>query len=530
MCSNSNMPPTYLELLSAAASVPEAQSNATPVPRISEITDEALAPPSTLRPEILTVPALSGVLTGVTRDAPGSIPLIAQPHYTSESTRDDQATGDNPHSANFQPKVFQCYEYPTPRDTTFTFLWKQVLSSKQGTTENALPSLRCLAKACHPRVVQSGSKRDLIFRLMLHMQDLVDSGKESWSSAFNPHRTNFFDLPENQTLRMLQAPPVGVIKAFVLQGRNVVAGRSVNSTAMAGGSADPPFSNSEFARLMALLTTSESARAALLRSGGTLERSELDAGVRRDDFWVSVVEKEFNDHSNNLRLDLSASVDDRSIDASAVPLAYRTGAKLKDMFFQTRGLFTRAHRNWSASGQNDNGDDLPFSGFVNTVARTTTLSAEGKRCCIMFAALRCGGDDELHDLLDFTKKTAPHGIGYDDDDFDDQQGRRHNSRKKRRTTDMAIEMNAASSEAMKEMAKSISSAAMALSTPFSSSHSVSSNSLSERFAMIETLKKLVKMKREIEQDPSTPEYMLEIVEKEIEATRKSVETIQSQTD
>ncbi len=72
-----------------------------------------------------------------------------------------------------------------------------------------------------------------------------------------------------------------------------------------------------------------------------------------------MVEKEFNDNSKYLNLDLRVSVDDTSIDVLAVPLAYRTGTKLNDIVFQTRGLFTTAHvsKNCSASGQNDSGID-----------------------------------------------------------------------------------------------------------------------------------------------------------------------------
>ncbi len=126
------------------------------------------------------------------------------------------------------------------------------------------------------------------------------------------------------------------------------------------------------------------------------------------------------------------------------------------------------------------GDDLPFASSVSTAARTVALGAEGKRCCIMFAALRCGKVDEDEDLLNFTKKTAPHGIGYDDYEVEEDRGCGGTSPKKRRTA----EMTTSSLEALKDMAKSISFAAAALSAPATVSESEALLSHKDRFLLL----------------------------------------------
>jgi hypothetical protein len=59
-------------------------------------------------------------------------------------------------------------------------------------------------------------------------------------------------------------------------------------------------------------------------------------------------------------------------------------------------------------------DPETFVDFLPTAPRSTDISAEGKRAQILFIALRCGTPDEDADALNFSKKTAPKGVAYDD--------------------------------------------------------------------------------------------------------------------
>jgi hypothetical protein len=55
------------------------------------------------------------------------------------------------------------------------------------------------------------------------------------------------------------------------------------------------FSVADFARLCAILTQDEEVRCSMVQSGKNLSRSELDVGVRRDDFWSTTVATRYND-------------------------------------------------------------------------------------------------------------------------------------------------------------------------------------------------------------------------------------------
>jgi hypothetical protein len=81
------------------------------------------------------------------------------------------------------------------------------------------------------------------------------------------------------------------------------------------------------------------------------------------------------------------------------------------MFFKARGIFTSA-QNWSLSGQNDS---KKFVNNLPTLPRSTEISVEGKRAAlVLFVSIPCGTPKEDTDILNFTKKNFPLGVGYDD--------------------------------------------------------------------------------------------------------------------
>lgn len=343
------------------------------------------------------------------------------------------------------------------RDMTFTYLYEQKVYRQKTGPLHALPSLRCLARACRPKVVQEGSKRDLVCRLMLRMSENVAASRATWDNAFEPHRSRYFSIVRHELgLRpMFYAPSHRQLLAGIPPGKERarqdrgsdrirrpsqsadqqlsssekqpaaptaptppppakeerVASRPpppppaptpavVPSTTVATqptpaapqpvsttAHTEPPLTNSEFARLVNLLTT---------RTLRSAPRQPLH-------FWTARVEREFNSGRVVVPLDTSVTLIDPSIDASRAPVCHRAGATLRLCYFETCELFAAAFRLWSPS----QAARSAFASYVNAAAGTTTLSDIGKRCCIMFIALRCGLPDMMTDLTSFAWERAP---------------------------------------------------------------------------------------------------------------------------
>jgi hypothetical protein len=96
---------------------------------------------------------------------------------------------------------------------------------------------------------------------------------------------------------------------------------------------------------------------------------------------------------------------------TAVPLAHRTGDKLKKMFYSIRDIFTRIEHRWSASGKNDLG---PHD-FVRFLPVTHgRVSTDGQRVHLMFIAIRMGTPEVDDTLVTVLRKIAPSDVAYDD--------------------------------------------------------------------------------------------------------------------
>jgi hypothetical protein len=147
----------------------------------------------------------------------------------------------------------------------------------------------------------------------------------------------------------------------------------------------------------------------LLASGLNLTRAQVDRRLGRDDFWGHSVERVFNNLSTLVSLAFTGHLN--GVDVQAPPPVYRAGEKLKFMCFKSRGVFTSTYSKWSVSGQNYPEN---FVDYLPTLPRSTEISVEGKKALVLFVSMRCGIPEEDTDVLNFTKKTCPPGVGYDD--------------------------------------------------------------------------------------------------------------------
>ncbi len=142
----------------------------------------------------------------------------------------------------------------------------------------------------------------------------------------------------------------------------------------------------------------------------------------------------FNDDSVDVALMFGDKV--VGVNATAPPLAHRSGEKLLAVFNKNKAVFTKAYRNWTVSGQN-NTDNI--TDFVTSRRSNGTPNEEGKRALMTFFALRCGTPEADVDPLDFTIKLAPEGVAYDDDDAEhcttDEPRRGGSARKRKKMED-----------------------------------------------------------------------------------------------
>jgi hypothetical protein len=161
------------------------------------------------------------------------------------------------------------------------------------------------------------------------------------------------------------------------------------------------------------LTQDEEVRCALISAGHYLSRGELDAGVRRDDFWNTDVAPRFNYPSLHLRFPVlptpSATVAARGdtgcsdLKCSSFSNFSRTGEYLKANFFRIRALYSECHCRWSLSGQMD---PNAFTNYL-PVRPGGGPSNYGLTALAFFKALRCGESEEYMAALNFTTKIAP---------------------------------------------------------------------------------------------------------------------------
>lgn len=253
----------------------------------------------------------------------------------------------------------------------------------------------------------------------------------------------------------------------------------------------------EFARLMGLLARHEAARAALIKSGRDLSREQQQRREGRDSFWETLIAKLFNDATVRVELDMRGCIsgDDEvsNVDPNAKPILPRGGAWLKDRFF-----VTKAYSRWTVSGQN-NPEAGAFQNFFTPAPNATTMSVQGKFTCIMFHAMGCGTVEKDTDVLSFTCKLAPAGVGFDDNEpLDVRSGR---ARAKLKEDELMLVESQHRSKNLEAMVATISSMAKTIASGERSSFCTKSHNATAvvdgELVILEQLQMLTKQRAEI---------------------------------
>jgi hypothetical protein len=241
----------------------------------------------------------------------------------------------------------------------------------------------------------------------------VRAGGASWDNVLGPDFVQFVTDPRNQTMIWHESPTDAALEAYKpVEAADRRRGASARISSLdENESSEPPLNLSEFGRLVCVLLQLEFVRRDLMASGLDLSRAQSDRHEGRDEFWSKSVSPAFN--SPAIRVSLCAEGYLSDVNVNAPPRAHREGEKLKSIFFKSRGLFTKSYGKWSLSGQND---PERFADFLPRGPRSTEISTEGKRALLLFVALKCGTSEEDTDALNFTKKLAPDGVGFDDMD------------------------------------------------------------------------------------------------------------------
>jgi hypothetical protein len=247
---------------------------------------------------------------------------------------------------------------------------------------------------------QKGEKRALALRVFGKVA--ADVGEDGdWVKEGGVRYEEWACSPEGQLTTWNAAPC-----ATELSG---VALRASNSPAACAA-----FSVADFQRMCFILTQDEEVRRTLIASGQNLSRGQLDAGVRRDDFWCTTVAPRYNDAAikppfSEIPFSASESIDGENWTSEMTPntfrLVPRTGEDLRLNFFRVRSLFSECHRRWSLSGQMD---PEAFPNFL-PARPGGRPSNDGQKAMILFRALRCGEPGEDTEVLNFTNKIAPEG-------------------------------------------------------------------------------------------------------------------------
>lgn len=162
----------------------------------------------------------------------------------------------------------------------------------------------------------------------------------------------------------------------------------------------PNFSLSEFARLFLYLQGDEAIRAALLNSGKALARREIDAGVKRKDFWVDTVEPAFNQDLDGPKLDFKDICP--FVDPTTLPQVERSGKKLEIVYASFRSMFQRLYRDYKKSGQNN----PDWDEFLR--CRNISWDSAACRQLRMFGCIcNIGSNQEDSDFISVFVKTMP---------------------------------------------------------------------------------------------------------------------------
>ncbi len=216
-------PRRHIQTASSSTLRPQQQRRALPTPppslpappptvpnNVSSISPDTAPPtPSNCANNDVSMTERTPAPTAPSPPAPAPAPTAsADSAETGEENNDSSPDKLSPWSMEYEPIPMRAPARPTMRDLTFTYLWGQKVYRPASGPLAALPSLRWLAKNLSPSVLQEGPKCKLVCRLMLRMEHIVAAGHGSWESAFEPHRSNYYEiLREKYIVRQVYVAP-----------------------------------------------------------------------------------------------------------------------------------------------------------------------------------------------------------------------------------------------------------------------------------------------------------------------------------
>jgi len=408
----------------------------------------------------LRVAATTGALSSKTQSPPGSVAVSGSAVVADAAPQDADASvkSQSPWSMDYEPVAMRAPSQPTMRDVTFTYLWAQKVYRPASGPLATLPSLRWLAKNFSPKVLQEGPKCKLVCRLMLRMEHIVKSGHGTWASAFEPHRSNYYQVLRSKFIvrAMFVAPSHADLLQRMPEGRERVrhdrdGKRAIQlaaldaATANGNGNVNTIYNKSEENpiaenptsspaekiqtnptfddHLVAVnynaqqLTPSEFARlvAVIVQTEASMNAAEGSTGwnLGLPDIWRNdgIIVQKFHDPNFRPVVDVGevlGSTGAGAINATRSPVPGKRidGIALCKAYETARLLFSRAHGSWSADRLSYTSADAnltargppgsaSFVCYVNRAASTKKLGAIGTHACIIFCALRCGRQDEM---------------------------------------------------------------------------------------------------------------------------------------
>ena len=207
------------------------------------------------------------------------------------------------------------------------------------------------------------------------------------------------DRPPNRVL-------LGVESVTIPRHGEIAKYRSPNDEGTGG-----QFTLSHFARPCIILRDDEEARLAHIGTGQPLTQHQQENRVSRDACWDTVAYR-LNEMLLKPRIYLRGIIED--VNPAIPPYVPTPGSKWKAVWYDMRGQFTVALRNFDKSGQSDptlNGF-LPFT----LPEQNGELHPISKRLVTLFVVMRISKDipgDECTNMRSLTVKTIPHRDVFD---------------------------------------------------------------------------------------------------------------------
>jgi len=262
------------------------------------------------------------------------------------------------------------------------------------------------------------------------MEHTVKSGHGTWASAFEPHRSNYYQVLRSKFIvrAMFVAPSHADLLQRMPEGRERVrhdrdGKRAIQlaaldaATANGNGNVNTIYNKSEENPIAENPTSSPAEK---IQTNPTFDEASMNAAegstgwnLGLPDIWRNdgIIVQKFHDPNFRPVVDVGevlGSTGAGAINATRSPVPGKRidGIALCKAYETARLLFSRAHGSWSADRLSYTSADAnltargppgsaSFVCYVNRAASTKKLGAIGTHACIIFCALRCGRQDEM---------------------------------------------------------------------------------------------------------------------------------------